>query len=337
MDIANETQALLNEQAAKVVTGNGAEFKVHYWDVVPRHYNNPVHKHSFFEICYVLEGEGEYSENGIDYPLRAGTHFCSRPGIEHQIRSQDGMYLIYVAFEPDERSSRREAVETFRSLASSGETCVYDDGSLPSSLLWKSLMLREDGRNRLSPNALQAAAGALLLSFPSLFSSETPAPSRFTGSADVLLRQAKLYIRDNLSRDLSLREISAYLNVSERHLYVCFPEALGKISRITFAASAFAGLRSCWRKAIWRLRKSPKRPVSLRCTTSLASSCERRSSRRATSDASTAERSMIRLSLCGTKAKESDKPVVPSPHPSAGKRLVPASPARQADPVRTAS
>ncbi|RED51953.1 helix-turn-helix domain-containing protein [Cohnella phaseoli] len=218
MDIANETQALLNEQAAKVVTGNGAEFKVHYWDVVPRHYNNPVHKHSFFEICYVLEGEGEYSENGIDYPLRAGTHFCSRPGIEHQIRSQDGMYLIYVAFEPDERSSRREAVETFRSLASSGETCVYDDGSLPSSLLWKSLMLREDGRNRLSPNALQAATGALLLSFPSLFSSETPAPARFTGSADVLLRQAKLYIRDNLSRDLSLREIAAYLNVSERHL-----------------------------------------------------------------------------------------------------------------------
>ncbi|MFB9275645.1 helix-turn-helix domain-containing protein [Cohnella cellulosilytica] len=229
MEPGNETPALLNELAAKVTTGNGAEFKIHYWDVNPRHFSNSVHRHSFFEICYVMEGEGEYSERGNDYSLRPGTHFCSRPGIDHQIRSRDGMYLLYVAFEPDERGSRDEAVEAFQALAGHGETCVYDDGGvMPASLLWKSLLLREDGRGRLSPDALRAVAGALLLSFPGLFGSEAPAPARAAGSADVLLRQAKLYIRDNLARDLSLREIAVNLNVSERHLSRLFSGGIGE-------------------------------------------------------------------------------------------------------------
>ncbi|OXS61832.1 hypothetical protein B1A99_04280 [Cohnella sp. CIP 111063] len=219
MELGNETQALLNELAANVRTGNGTDLKIHYWGVNPRHLSNSVHRHSFFEICYVLEGEGEYSERGVDYPLRAGTHFCSRPGIDHQIRSLEGMYLLYVAFEADERGSRDAAIEPFHALAGYGEACVHDDeGNLPSSLLWKSLLLREEGRGRLSPDALRAAAGALLLSFPGLFGSEASSPARSSGSSDVLLRQAKLYIRDNLSRDLSLREIAGNLNVSERHL-----------------------------------------------------------------------------------------------------------------------
>ncbi|XID92681.1 cupin domain-containing protein [Paenibacillaceae bacterium WGS1546] len=190
MELGNETQALLNEQATKVTAGNGAEFKIHYWGVNPRHFGNSVHRHSFFEICFVLDGEGEYSERGNDYPLRPGTHFCSRPGIDHQIRSRDGKYLLYVAFEPDERGSRDDAIEAFHALAGNGETCVYDDaGIMPASMLWKSLMLREGGRGRLSPDALRAVAGALLLSFPGLFGNEAPAPARAAGSADVLLRQ----------------------------------------------------------------------------------------------------------------------------------------------------
>ncbi|MFC4597645.1 AraC family transcriptional regulator [Cohnella hongkongensis] len=249
MDLSHETQALLNGQATRV-SGNGADFKIHYWGVNPRHFSNPVHKHSFFEICYVLEGEGEYSEKGIDYPLRPGAHFCSRPGVHHQIRSRDGMYLLYVAFEPEEHSSTDEAYESYRALAEKGETCVYDDGDLPASLLWKCLLLREDRRS-LSPGALLAAAGALLLSFPGLFGSEearAPSRSREIGSADVLLRQAKLYIRDNLSRPLSLREIAGNLNVSERHLSRLFSRGIGENftnyvrgERIRRAAGLLAG------------------------------------------------------------------------------------------------
>lgn len=37
---------------------NRSSFHVHYWGVMPKHYDVVPHKHSFFEICFVVDGEG---------------------------------------------------------------------------------------------------------------------------------------------------------------------------------------------------------------------------------------------------------------------------------------
>lgn len=212
-----ESQTRLNE-LAMLPNQPGAGFRVHYWGVDEKLQSNPVHKHSFFEICYVLGGGGEYTDEGIDFTLRQGVLFCSRPGITHQIRTREGLSLVYVAFEPDEAAMEEALLDAWRHLADKGRVYAADAAHTSTARLWESLLLQDDDRGSLPEAALPAAACALLLSFLSLFGErERRAPAR-PRQDSAILRRAKLYIRDNLGEPLALREVAGYLNVSERHL-----------------------------------------------------------------------------------------------------------------------
>jgi AraC-like DNA-binding protein len=223
MYLCRESHAMLNELAL-VSDGSAACFKVHYWGVVAEHFDTPVHKHSFFEVCFVMDGKGEYTDGGIDYPLRSGTHFCSRPGITHQIRSKKGLFLLYVAFELDEKCSQEAMLDRFQFLAANARPCVEDGHDTPTALLWKSLLIQEKESGNLPAAALPPLAYALLLSFLSLFGRDEKTAHR--KNSNTLLEQAKLYIRDNLSQSLSLHEVSGYLHISERHLSRLFSSGI---------------------------------------------------------------------------------------------------------------
>lgn len=222
--LCKETRSLLNE-VATVIHGPSACFKIQYWGVDPCLFDNQPHKHSFFEICYVISGEGEYTEEGILYPLRAGTHFCSRPGIKHQIRTQKGLFILFVAFELDETQSEDTMRDAFQNLAEHAEVCLYDGDHHPTALLWKSLLIRE-GHGSLPVAAVPTLAYTLLVSFLSLFGKETGKPIVHRKNTNILLQRAKLYIRDNLSQPLHLSDVAGYLNVSERHLSRLFSEGI---------------------------------------------------------------------------------------------------------------
>jgi len=221
VDALRETMNRLN-RSALLLPGPGATFRVHYWGGNPRHLDNPVHKHSCFEACYVLGGTGEYEEfeeNGSVHPLRAHTLFLSRPGVVHQIRSRTGMQILYVAFEIDEPNSSAVETERFRRLSREARPCVAGARDAPTAVLWRSLIAPDKPDWRLSDEAGVSAAPALVRSFADFFSAPGPAePARSGRSSDVLLSRAKMYIRDNLDRPITLAEVAAYLHVSERHL-----------------------------------------------------------------------------------------------------------------------
>ncbi|UVI28887.1 AraC family transcriptional regulator [Paenibacillus spongiae] len=222
-----ESASRLNRHAFRPAAAD-AVFTVHGWGMHQCHYSNPPHKHSFFEICYVLDGEGTYVDDGKSNPLHSGTLFCSRPGIPHQILSESGMELVFVAFELDEHASADNHRKAFLELMKTEKVCVYDGDELPSALLWKSLFLLADYKGAVPAAALPAASAALLLSFPDLFGEavrrQHPAPRRNSAHT---LKQAKLFIADNLSdNDLSLGKVAGYLNMSERHLSRMFSSGI---------------------------------------------------------------------------------------------------------------
>jgi AraC family L-rhamnose operon transcriptional activator RhaR len=209
---------MLNEIATFLV-GSNAVFNVHYWGVVPDLPDNSVHKHSFFEVCFILGGEGEYTDAGIHYPLRAGTHICSRPGVRHQIRTTDGLFILYVAFELDETRSDDKMLEAYRNLANDAESCVQVADDHPTSLLWKLLLLQKEESMHLPESSIPPLAYTLLLSFLTLFGKKRYHSIGMTrAKSNVLLQRAKLYVRDNLSQPLSILHVAEYLNVSARHL-----------------------------------------------------------------------------------------------------------------------
>ncbi|WP_219835637.1 AraC family transcriptional regulator [Paenibacillus sp. R14(2021)] len=219
MFLWNETATWLNQNALRLKT-DGAAFTVHYWGVQDRMMSNFLHKHSFLEICYVLGGQGTYLDDGKLYPLSKGSLFCSRPGITHYIESHPELAILYVAFELDESDSSEAMRTAFQALAET-DTCIVQDGDeLAAAQLWRALIRRSGDEASLPEAVLLHIAVSLLLSLPAVFGKPLPrqwtAPKR---SSIALLKQAKLFITDNLSDDdLSLDKVAAQINISARHL-----------------------------------------------------------------------------------------------------------------------
>src|SRR4051812_12630955 len=85
---------VLNDHAV-YVKGTDVSFYVHYWGGLTKHFTNHVHKHSFFEVCYVWDGNGFYEEGQQRFELSSGSLFMSRPHINHQISSETGLFLLF--------------------------------------------------------------------------------------------------------------------------------------------------------------------------------------------------------------------------------------------------
>ncbi|WP_165886885.1 AraC family transcriptional regulator [Scopulibacillus darangshiensis] len=216
----------LDQQITRL-RSNRASFNVHYWGATRHHYDNPVHKHSFFEICYVVDGEGTYQDHGIDYPLRSGVIFCSRPDISHQIRSKDGLYLLFVAFEMEESECTEETIQQFHRLKHK-ETFLIDDAhGTPTALIWRALITQASQKFSLN-DGLQHLSHALLWSFVPLFKAHNEVAQKRLPQTAKTLYQAKLFIRDNLTQPLSLETVADYLHISARHLSRIFSAETGE-------------------------------------------------------------------------------------------------------------
>ncbi|GGG72224.1 AraC family transcriptional regulator [Paenibacillus radicis (ex Gao et al. 2016)] len=214
--------------AAESLAGSQLSFQVQYWGINPSHYDNPLHKHSFYEACYVRDGEGIYQDHDTEYPLRKDTLFLSKPGILHQIRSENGLDLSYVAFEIDEANSAPEVVASYRLLLDSSNCIRYGIGETPAALIWRALIGQTRQNDSLSDSLLNSTAQSLLLSLCSAFSEEneeerTLPPRKLSHHS---MRSAVLYIRDNLSADLSVKDVARYMHLSVRSLSRLFHENL---------------------------------------------------------------------------------------------------------------
>ncbi|MFD2332035.1 helix-turn-helix domain-containing protein [Cohnella sp. GCM10020058] len=222
---------ILNENYRRCTDGDGVTFQIYNWGLAWQHYDNPVHRHSFHEICYVLDGIGEYEDDDVTYKLESGSLFASLPGHWHQIRSQSGLKLFFVAFEVVAAPASSEAKQYEDELQSSNSPVVADAEGV-TALLWRALyrhvlLHQADGEPQT-----KSLCAMLLRSFQRTFGRQdgTPATKAKASSRSRthLVQLAKRYIHDNLAGSLGLAEVSAYLNISSRHLSRIFKEELGQ-------------------------------------------------------------------------------------------------------------
>ncbi|NOU88743.1 helix-turn-helix domain-containing protein [Paenibacillus sp. LMG 31460] len=220
---------LLNETAVDL---QGAElsFKVHYWGAMPEHFDNPLHRHSFFEVCYVLAGEGSYLESDEEYPLRQGTLFCSRPGKWHQIKSEAGIEIYYVAFELDSSRSSEEKLNRYLQMMNLNKIVVPMADETVTAQTWRMLFTLCKQDRIMTKEMIRSFAYALLVSFYSEFAEvvESDDFPEHQQISSYYLQRAKLFIEDNLASSLSLHQLSSYLHITERHLSRLFAVKVGQ-------------------------------------------------------------------------------------------------------------
>ncbi|MFD2215498.1 AraC family transcriptional regulator [Metabacillus endolithicus] len=218
----------LNQYAHRLAH-NGASFYVHYWGVMPKHYDNMFHKHSFFEVCFVVDGEGEYIEEGCTYPIQKDMIFFSRPDVLHQISSKDGLSLLYVAFELIESESNEEWIKIMDDVRNCNEIIIDVNNETPA-LLWKSLLIQSTkSEQAFFEEMIPNLAYSLILSLVQTFSSRSfnKHQHHTPKTASSLFNIAKLYIKDNLSQPLRLTDAAGHLHISGRHLSRIFVSEVG--------------------------------------------------------------------------------------------------------------
>jgi AraC family transcriptional regulator, arabinose operon regulatory protein len=219
----------LNEYVHRVIR-NGAFFHIHYWGVMPKHYDNLLHKHSFFEVCYVVEGTGEYIDGDSTYTLKENTLFFSKPEVLHQIKSEKGLFLLYVGFELIEAESTEEWIRIMEEAKQCSEAVMHVNDDTVVPLIWKSLLIQAaKTKHACFEDILINLAHSLILSLLQTFTpySYNDNQENLNESCSRLITLAKLYIKDNLTDSLKLKETAKHLHISGRHLSRMFVSEIG--------------------------------------------------------------------------------------------------------------
>ena len=202
--------------------GREASFRIHYWGGMKAHYDHPLHRHSYFEVCCVTEGEGVYEDSGKEYALAENTLFLSRPGAWHKISSQRGIGLVWVAFELQSDKSSEAAQRMVQRLTNCERICLPNAGENPSVTFWKSLLLQADPAKSCLHEQLPSMAHSLLIAFIQEFADDgvktaagdlpVPVIERINSQ---LLYRIRTFIRDNLSQTIRLKDLASYSNISK--------------------------------------------------------------------------------------------------------------------------
>ncbi len=210
--------------------------KILGWGVIKRQWwRNHMHTHSFFEVCYAFEGRGTFHTQGVDYAVEQGQIFVARPGKPHEIISaHDDPLAIYFwsyTLVPDETSppNFRGIDALLDAFIASSQPVAAASGSMLCMLqmLTEEIVSKEPGY----PQAIEGLVTKLLLDSarlvvdnPSL--PDIPEPVIRTGS-EVQVQKLVRFLADNYNRPLSLKEIAAQMNLSERQVNRLFRKEMG--------------------------------------------------------------------------------------------------------------
>lgn len=225
-DQLDRGNSLLNEQAL-YIEGKEISLYVHYWGGERALKSNTPHKHSFFEVCYIVDGYGIYIEQGREYTLEKGMLLLTRPHVKHQIISKENLNIIFCAFEPIYAESTKDGIALIQSLEKADT--LFLENEFNTAFLWKALILQSQKPKMLIHDTIVNLCGSLIFSMIQRYlnDKESPKTSQSKGRSTTLIYRAKLYIRDNLAQSLKLKDVAEYLHVSNRHLSRLFTDELG--------------------------------------------------------------------------------------------------------------
>jgi len=201
------------------------------------------HRHDFYELVYVVHGQGIHQIGGTAYTIHPGDVFVIRPGDVHQyLLSKDhGVEIINCLFSP---AYVAEALELDRDslehLPFLRPLYREDDGFVPafplntqeSSAILNLLeaMLREmktrpPGFEVLIRHKLIEAL--ILLSRFRLQEQSESAKIHVTGGYEILVRRIRAYLERNFHEKITLSLLSRQFNLSERHINRVFRQETG--------------------------------------------------------------------------------------------------------------
>ena len=204
---------------------------------------NHLHKHSFYEACLVLDGQGEFIVGDDCHKVCKGDLFIADPGNKHEIISSKdhSLCIHFVSFSFFHNSSHEYGRETdakyydqkmFQKSVSDQKISTFIRSHRPlchncddlGSLFMK---LHEISLNESYEDWYFLSESVMRYLVVCMITSSVEAPTIISGNyLDPRITIAKQFIYDNIQRRLSVEEIAWHANTSTRTLRRLFKEHL---------------------------------------------------------------------------------------------------------------
>jgi AraC-like DNA-binding protein len=192
-------------------------------------WRNYLHVHSFFEICYVFRGQGQFLIHNQTHAVKSGDLFIAKPDQRHEIISSKlsplGIYFWSYTLVPPKQHKTNDLSRLFYAFMESDQwLCPKQKNSERIlELLLQEVMSYELGYTLTIENL----AKQLIIETAR---ASTPMPALrpvLNHRNDVVSNTIMRYLRDNYNRTLSLKDIAAQVHLSERHISRLFKKTTG--------------------------------------------------------------------------------------------------------------
>jgi AraC family L-rhamnose operon transcriptional activator RhaR len=213
-----------------------AEFM--YWGVLGgKWWRNHLHTHSFFEICYAYSGRGTFGIFDESHTVGAGDLFIAKPGELHEIVSSRSHPLgicfwayTLVPVAGQQMSEADHSIDALMHAFSATRRCVCPGRTRTDAILQ---LLAQEIADQLPgyTRAISGLAGKLLLDTARAATDGALQSEQLESlphnEIEAMVQIASRYLRDNLSRRVSVRDVAAQVHLSERHISRLFNRVMG--------------------------------------------------------------------------------------------------------------
>lgn len=177
----------------------------------------PLHWHDFYELEYIIDGDGEYVINGSLQKIRPGMLFFSTPADIHEITFTAETRILNISFTAHYLNEKLISPTT--------TAYVADDKNEYYYIMLKNILEAVDGKLSNRTLYLQSMISAVLV----MLSNKGTAVSidRSTVTTHKNLRDLVFYVNSHFEESLDLQTLSQITNLTPKYLSKRFIELLG--------------------------------------------------------------------------------------------------------------
>ena len=207
---------LLNENDTK------KSFLIDSFDNMPEPENMVYpHKHNFYEILWILEGESKQTIDYKDYKISSNTLFFISPGQLHLFEKWDNIKAYCILFNEDfflQNFSNKNILFELSYLDNLYENPYLELNDTDKKNIEPivNLLLQENQEEKINEDSIQALLLVLLRRIQKIASSHTKVKNNNTHL--VILKQFKKLIEENYHKKLSIEAYASMLSITAYQL-----------------------------------------------------------------------------------------------------------------------
>ena len=170
-------------------------------------HDQPVHWHSYFEIEYIVEGDGEYILNGVSYKIQKNRMFFSTPSDFQEIHFSTQTKIINVQF-----SSELVNPDLYKVLSA---PMIIEDTNMFYQQLMQSLCTYGPNGSHYNVDFIKNMLNSILFL---IYSSKNSITVKNHNEVNNYFHRILLYINEHFQEELSLTDLSKQLHLRPEYI-----------------------------------------------------------------------------------------------------------------------